>query len=692
MKTTKSKKLFHHQTIRLLFLIIVLSIIQIKTSFAQPEIFFGNDEKIKSEKNLWGVKGKDGWTIPPKYDKIEGYGSLSKFKDGKEYYTTSGNGILICTKDNRKDIYDIGYKQPLIVADLTEFQLKTYLLYHGSESKVPVIKDKKWSGEIDEMTEKQIQIFHQAKSSNYPYIKNNLWGFAGKYYHVQANYDSIYKICLNNINKDCYEIIGVKKEGKNGLVTSNGHIMLLEEEYSNFKFWYKDDKDYTRKISFQHKSGIEVTINHSDLTHNEFRKIRYIETKGDNDLKGFVYYGNFIPPQYTDISFKNNPIGHWACQLPNGTVEYRNSTDASIISEEEMLNHQQLAQKQEEINQEKLKKLAEEKERKKIEENQKQEALMLLVSTKEDSLVGALMKVYFIHDSLLFNKVNGLTQYVKYTATQNGQGDYNRTAWPGQAGVLKESHIKDAQNQLSKYQSQIKSFEFVKEKIELYTAITAYLREVDKFLDISNSWADFIAEKVGENEEAQKLLRQLEKNHQSMKLGDNFLSGLIKEYQQSKKNTGAYLTTMKEAKNASQNMTTGNNQTTSPQSNGTLGEMNPFEVIKLVKTNALNDLLTYCKKHNQEFTSIQKDGNTEYSAKDPFDYGVKKIIQIPDEGLIIDFHFKDSTMKDKNMNQLKVEGFEARKVSSASAELIKDNIVIWFIPGTKKWQISQINR
>lgn len=153
---------------------------------AQTEIFFGNDEKIKSEKNYWGVKRGKDWAIPAQYDKIEGFGGLSEMKDGKMYHTSLGGGVIVCHKGDVMDIYEISYGQNLIVGGITAEQFEILKLYpfYNTKLKLPAIRDKKWSGAIDMPTAAQKKVFESVAKNIYPYIKNNKWGFATEYNDV----------------------------------------------------------------------------------------------------------------------------------------------------------------------------------------------------------------------------------------------------------------------------------------------------------------------------------------------------------------------------------------------------------------------------------------------------------------------------------------------------------------------------
>ncbi|GIV34107.1 MAG: hypothetical protein KatS3mg031_1642 [Chitinophagales bacterium] len=179
--------------------------------------------------------------------------------------------------------------------------------------------------------------------------------------------------------------------------------------------------------------------------------------------------------------------------------------------------------------------------------SKKQDTKPALSEAKEDSLVGDLMKVYFKNDKPLFNKVNALNEYLKTTMIHNGK-DYDRSQWPGRSLEIKNNYCKEARKLLTAYETDLKSFESAAGNFDLYIAITAYLKEISRFLSASESWADYIFDKGGENEEIIGMLEPVENSLGAMKLGDELLRGLVTEYQSSKKATGKYLTTMKAAK------------------------------------------------------------------------------------------------------------------------------------------------
>ncbi len=119
-------------------------------------------------------------------------------------------------------------------------------------------------------------------------------------------------------------------------------------------------------------------------------------------------------------------------------------------------------------------------------------------------------------------------------------------------------------------------------------------------------------------------------------------------------------------------------------------EINPFDVVKIVRKGTANDLLKYCEKFGIHFTTSEKNGNIEYNAKDPFVFGVKFFMDAKNEGLVVDYIFYDNEQKRKYMNLLKSEGFTGKKLSTATALLTNEGVDIWFIPGTQKWLNSRL--
>jgi hypothetical protein len=118
-------------------------------------------------------------------------------------------------------------------------------------------------------------------------------------------------------------------------------------------------------------------------------------------------------------------------------------------------------------------------------------------------------------------------------------------------------------------------------------------------------------------------------------------------------------------------------------------EMSPFDVVKLVRKGTVKDMLAYCKKFGQEFSTALDSGNTRYNAKGPFTSGVKYFIDAKQEGFVVSYDFKDSDQKRSNQDLLKSEGFSAKEVNAATGLLTSNGVDIWFIMGTNSWQISK---
>lgn len=644
------------QTIKFLLTVFLTCFITIGHS--QNEIKFWSDEKIKKENGLFGIKREKTWTVPAKYDRIEGYGGLTKVKDK---LVTSNGGYAVCYRGNVIDIYEVSYNQNLVVTDLTPGQFELLRLY-GVSSNIPLIKDQKWTNAVDEFTPAQKQLYQDFRGGR-AFVKNGKWGFASKYFYVAPQFDSLFTICQEDATGKldmlkCDEVVGIVADGKKGVADNQGKIIVLNKDYVNFRYKYTSGNGSFEVICL-HKSGVEVNYNRYSETENI-----YIETQNKEGLKGYVYKGDFIAPKYTAIKKCHVSAADFECTLPDGSIEYRKG-DQIVSADAIKKNVEKIAEddkKKDEL-------AAKEKEL----EIKKKDALNKIIETKEDSLVGSLMDLYFKQDKPLFDKVNALNEYLKSTMIQNTKGDFDRSQWPGRSLEIKNNYRKKAKDQLTVYESQLKSFQFVNGKLDLYTAIQGYLEEVNRFLTSSNSWADYISDMGGENNETKEEIGRLETSIKSMKMGYNFCKSLVTEYQNSKKTTGKYLTTMKAAKGeAAEN-----------------NEMDPYEVVKIVRTGTTKDMLNYCSKYKLEFTRSEKDGNAEYNVKEPFVSGVKSFTDVKKEGLIVHYIFKDSEQKKKYQALWGKEGFTVKDKSSSTGLLTNNGVDIWFIPGTMKWMISK---
>lgn len=497
------------------FLIFSFLILFALESFAQSEIKFYAKEKIKKENGGLGVRRKNVWTIPPKYDKIEGY-------------RASIHGYLVCYKGAEVDIYENGYNQELVATNLNQPQLETFRLY-AAYPKIPMIKDKKWEDAVDNLTPSQINLFNDMKSTgNIPYIKNGKWGFANEFYNIEPQYDSLFVIYNENSQEKTGDVVGVVINNKKGVVTNQGKEIALHKDYVSFRYRFTGGSNGKFEIICTHKSGIEVV-------YNRYSKNEFIPTENNAGLKGYVYKGEFIEPKYTDIKPSRLQVADYECTLPNGSVEYLKGSrlvPANVVNEnrekiaEEDKKRSEAIKEKEEIAA-KAKELA----------LRKQETLLQLIETKKDSLVNGLVSLYFKNDTLLFNKIAALLEFLKTTMVVDDRGNINRNYWPSQSLVIRNNYCKEANKQLKAYETDTKRFAFVAGKINLYDATIEYLKGVNGFVSSCEQWADYIFDKSGDNQQINKMIGYIENSSQNMNKKYALLRGIVKEVLNSKNTT-----------------------------------------------------------------------------------------------------------------------------------------------------------
>lgn len=379
------------------------------------------------------------------------------------------------------------------------------------------------------------------------FVKNGKWGFADRSYYVAPQFDSLFTIYLKDMDgkhlaSSIVGVVGVMVDGKKGVVGSDGEEIVLHKDYVDFR--YRFNQPISRfEIICMHKSGVEVIYNRGGKLSN-----KYIVTHDKDGLVGYVYDGEFQAPVYKKVERSDIPGIQFACTLPDGKVEYRNGAvlvpaakvEEQIVYAAELKKREEAAAKQREED------AILEKER----AIRKQEALDKLLETREDSVIASLMGIYTKRHKALYEQVNKIQQYLRFTTMQNSSGEFNRSQWMESGRHLKNTMLKDANAQLKLYSSDFEQFKYLKDKLDFHLAIEGYLYEVRRFLSASDTWAEYIEGYGGEDSETFEHIERLNKCVQAMDLGAKFCQGIYTEYNNSKKLTGSYLTTMKAAKGA----------------------------------------------------------------------------------------------------------------------------------------------
>ncbi len=465
--------------------LLILNLLFVQQATAQVEIKFLNKEKIKKENGLFGVKKDDKWTIPPVYNKIEGFGSYS--------------GYLICDKNGFTDIYKINNNQELIAEQLNSAQAETFRIYADAPN-IPMLLNKKWSGMIDPLTPQQKVLYETIKNNNIPYVKNNKWGFANKFYNIEPKYDSLYIVCLEDEagtkNLQCEDLVGVCSGEKKGLISNDGREIILHKDYLSFQYKIFQDKNPKIQIIGRHISGIDVQFDKYDSLKNN-----YIEIKKDG-LVGFVCRGDLVPPQYKIIRKLGKKQVDYECTRPDGTIEYRKGIN--LLSE----NEASAFKNQNDEEQKKLEAAAREIDRKMAIQKQQDQYLEAYYNTHRDSLKQVVKKVCVTHDRKTYEAMNRLNEFLKETLKSQGN-DFDRTEWYTQSFTIRDTLCKESKERITAYDTDLKKQQQLAGKIELYDLTAKYLQLSYSFVAICEEYADFIRLNVGGFDSLKKLLGRM---------------------------------------------------------------------------------------------------------------------------------------------------------------------------------------
>jgi hypothetical protein len=175
-----------------LFILFILLCSGIAT-FGQNKINLFKDEKVKKEGELFGLmKGKD-WIIPAKYDELKvvgGYGSY-----------------IQATRGEIADLYQNSFGgKAVVVYGLNPAQLNTFLSWPYNDNKI---------------------IFNAGK-----------WGFKNTIHTVEAIYDSVFVICTMGNSRDCDDAVGIRLNGKIGMLDNLGEVIIPLGDYVSVQYEY----------------------------------------------------------------------------------------------------------------------------------------------------------------------------------------------------------------------------------------------------------------------------------------------------------------------------------------------------------------------------------------------------------------------------------------------------------------------
>ena len=312
----------------------------------------------------------------------------------------------------------------------------------------------------------------------------------------------------------------VKQDGKYGYIDHSGHP-VIPLVYDNADYTFNSGLAYVskdKKFGFIDKTGKEVIPLVFDDAHSFRQGLASVKTAGK---WGFIdTTGNLVIPSIYD----------YAGYFIDGKADVKlEGKQLSISKADKSIYRQDAVQKEETIF------------------AVREENMPVLTEEQEEAFTGALMDMYFKNDKALFEKANALNEYLKTTMVLKN-GDFDKTMWKLSSEEIKKNYCEAARQPLAVYTNDLKNFDPAAKNLDLYMGIKGYLDAVSTFIYTSESWADFIYYPVREYKETDEMLESLDSSIQAMSMGDAFLRGLIPIYQESKKTTGKYLTTMKEQK------------------------------------------------------------------------------------------------------------------------------------------------
>lgn len=356
------------QTFLLMLMIFVMGSISAQTDTEPTTI----KQFIKKEKGKVGIKDGKTWLVPAKYDKITGI-QFGNFEDKSInfYYYKCWIG----------DKFDILYSnQPetptslkIILVDVSSLAYWNFYL-HSKKGKVDqefiyYQKEDKWGWFI-----RRAEITKVMKKY---YVENFI---------QDARFDKTPELqVLSTPDYSEYNNVNflVDSAGLKGLFSYDGKQLFKFGTYSRFKW---DDQ------------------------------LKTIVITGDKDLKGYVFKGEIVEPQYSSIAKSKNIMADFECTTPDGKIEYR--IGAKLASNENVASGQRY---------DKFKKEADEKRRAENASNNKQ-----IIDPFE---IIKYVRNGIVKDLLIYTQTCGLN----YTKTvKDGNDEYMKsgTAEAGPATII----------------------------------------------------------------------------------------------------------------------------------------------------------------------------------------------------------------------------------------------------------------
>ncbi|TPV35363.1 hypothetical protein FJ651_00115 [Paucihalobacter ruber] len=257
-------------------------------AFGQTETAYYPVSEVKQKDGKWGIKASPDWKLQPKkrdwiilptYDKIELFNYKTKHERYGKFYTY---GAFYAWKANKIDVYtEKGLE--LIISDLSiedTIHVASFARFVGAETK--------------------------------PFLVNKLCGWKHKEVIIPAQFDSIQL----SYDKWIYEEIKVYKNGKMGLMSQDGKILVPLNEYGDIGTY---STVFTSTYSKMDKTGKRL----EGMYFDEYKE---------------------IPPIYTEIKLISNwklndeIPNFYSCELPNGSMDYFIKKDSSLVRPSEAIS------------------------------------------------------------------------------------------------------------------------------------------------------------------------------------------------------------------------------------------------------------------------------------------------------------------------------------------------------------------
>ncbi len=111
------------------------------------------------------------------------------------------------------------------------------------------------------------------------------------------------------------------------------------------------------------------------------------------------------------------------------------------------------------------------------------------------------------------------------------------------------------------------------------------------------------------------------------------------------------------------------------------GEIDPMEIIKLVRSGSMEDLFVYSQKYGFTYTKGTLEEFNDYKAKGTFEVGPESILSSKKDGMAVSYKFKDLAQRRKFMEKLHADGFVLKEESPVTIVITKEGVDVSMIVG-----------